>query len=87
MMFTKPNITVLSTSSDPKDDYICVQIPCLWCKDEYLIGTSKSGYINWLEGMLIQDAMPEVGKDMREMFISGTCFKCWDDMFNNEDEV
>jgi hypothetical protein len=47
----------------------------------------ESGYVAWLEGALIQDAMPDVSRDMREMFISGTCPKCWDAMFNNEDEV
>lgn len=87
MMFTKPNVTVVSTSSDPKDDYICVEVDCTCCEIGYLIGTTKSGYVAWLEGALIQDAMPDVSRALREMFISGTCPKCWDAMFNNEDEV
>jgi hypothetical protein len=43
--------------------------------------------MSWRAGALVQDAFPEVPKEYREMFISGTCPKCWDDMFNNEDEV
>ncbi len=87
MMFSKPTVQVLSTSEDPKDDYICLQIGCNCCGNDYLVGTTESGYIAWLEGALIQDAMPDVSPDLREMFISATCPKCWDDMFNNEDEV
>ena len=83
MMFTKPNVTVVSTSGDPKDDYICLMIVCTCCAKEYLIGTTKSGYVAWLEGALIQDAMPDVSRDMREMFISGTCPECWTDMYGS----
>ena len=86
MMFTKPNVTVVSTSSDPKDDYICVEVDCTCCEIGYLIGTTKSGYVAWLEGALIQDAMPELDKSIREMFISGTCPKCWDEIFATDED-
>ena len=85
-MFTKPNVTVLSVTADSKDDYVCLQIGCTCCGEGYIVGTTESGYIDWLEGALIQDAMPAMDKSIREMFISGTCPKCWDDMFGSFDD-
>jgi hypothetical protein len=83
MMFTKPNVTVLSVTADSKDDYVCLQIGCTCCGEGYIVGTTESGYIDWLEGALIQDAMPEMDKSIREMFISGTCPECWTDMYGS----
>ena len=34
----------------------------------------------------IQDIMPELAPEMRELFISGMCPKCWDKLFSFEDE-
>jgi hypothetical protein len=42
------------------------------------------GLIAWKEGMLIQDAMPELSADERQLLISGTCGKCWDKMFQED---
>lgn len=36
--------------------------------------------------MHIQDAIPEVAPPIREVFISGTCPKCWDEMFGGEED-
>ena len=32
-------------------------------------------------GELIQEALPELSADQRELLISGTCPKCWDELF------
>lgn len=85
-MFMKPIIQVLSTSPDPNDDYVALQIGCTCCGNDYLIGTSMSGYTAWRNGSYIQDAMPDVSKEYREMFISGTCPKCFADMFGSSDD-
>lgn len=37
----------------------------------------------WRGGELIQKAMPELSPGIRELFISGTCPDCWDDLFND----
>ena len=86
MMFTKPNVTVVSTSGDPKDDYICLMIACTCCAKEYLMGTTKSGFLAWLEGEMIQDAMPDMVREYREMFISGTCPRCWHEIFATDED-
>ena len=34
----------------------------------------------------IQDIIPELAPEMRELFISGMCPKCWDKLFSFENE-
>ena len=46
----------------------------------------SADYKNWQEGALIQDALPYLTTDQRELLISATCGTCWDDMFGEEDE-
>ena len=38
---------------------------------------------DWQAGELIQNAMPNLDADSREQLISGTCPKCWDEMFGD----
>jgi len=37
--------------------------------------------------MLIQDALPNVSPEVREVFISGTCGECWNRMFEGFDDM
>tara|TARA_R110002020_G_scaffold100122_1_gene237058 strand:- start:218 stop:382 length:165 start_codon:yes stop_codon:yes gene_type:complete len=46
----------------------------------------SADYKNWQEGTLIQDALPYLTTDQRELLISATCGTCWDDIFWEEDE-
>jgi hypothetical protein len=85
-MFMKPIIQVLSTSPDPNEDYVALQIGCTRCGNDHLVGTTMSGYVAWRKGLYIQDAMPDVPKKYREMFISGTCPECFTDMFGSSDD-
>lgn len=63
-----------------------VVVPCRLCGDIHAIYPSLNGFIAWQSGVLIQDAMPDLSADERELFISGTCGKCWDEMFGTSDE-
>lgn len=38
------------------------------------------------QGMLIQHAFPFLSSNERELLISGTCSKCWDEMFAQQDD-
>lgn len=48
------------------------------CETMFLLPVPVSEYQAWKDGMLIQDAMPSLTKDDRELLLSGTCPKCWD---------
>lgn len=65
---------------------ISVKTTCPICYIDTYIQVDAEEYSRWLNGELIQRAMPNLTDDEREMLISGICPWCWDDMFGDEDE-
>jgi hypothetical protein len=63
-----------------------VVVPCRWCGVIHELNPTVSGFIAWKDGVFIQDAMPELSAGQRELLISGTCDKCWDEMFGTSEE-
>ena len=39
------------------------------------------------ERILIQEALPDVPRELREMFLSGLCPDCWESVFGKGEEV
>ena len=60
--------------------------PCIGCLKVSEVEVSDSGFHEWHGGAHVQDAFPELSSDDREMLISGTCPKCWDEIFADEDD-
>ena len=64
-------------------------VDCRICGDAHTIMADEKDVCHWQEGMLIQEALPYLTLDERELFISGTCGTCFDNMFppevDNED--
>jgi hypothetical protein len=58
-----------------------IDVCCKWCEKSHELELPKSGLNRWKKGELIQDVLPELSADERELLISGTCGKCWDAMF------
>ena len=56
-------------------------LECVRCSQEVAIDANPRDVESWRDGVLIQDAMPYLNADHREMFISGICPTCWDKMF------
>lgn len=54
-----------------------ILVKCRVCGQEHSLLTSESGYQQWIDGELIQRAMPELKPNDRELLISGTCSGCW----------
>jgi hypothetical protein len=46
---------------------------------------SETGIAKWRGGALIQDALPELDADQRELLVSGIHPECWAKMFGDED--
>lgn len=69
---------------------IYVSVKCIHCGKEYKILMSKDQYTRIINryqiGEHIQDILPEVSADIRELFISQICPICWDNMFKGNDE-
>ena len=71
-----------------KDKRINVTVPCSFCHAEYVIEMTMAQF-NELQSphrRHIQDIIPELAPEMRELFISGMCTKCWDKLFGFEEE-
>ena len=57
---------------------------CEVCHTTYKIRVVESDYKLWQAGrMLIQDALPELTDDERELLLSGVCGTCFDRIFKH----
>jgi len=63
-----------------------VAAPCRLCHETTDLEVNFQGFVEWQAGKYIQDALPELDADMRELLISGTCPTCWDKMFPSDEE-
>ena len=63
-----------------------VAVPCRLCDTVHDLTVNVEGYVNWQAGEFIQDALPELSCDERELLISGACGACFDKLFPSEDE-
>ena len=62
-----------------------LQARCRTCGDTHILMVNAQDKKRWMEGELIQDAMPYLSADERELLISGTCVTCFDKMFGSEE--
>ena len=59
---------------------------CVSCGNRGLLkGVDYDGFERWLDGEYIQDALPELDADQRELLISGTHAHCWQKIFGESD--
>jgi len=63
-----------------------VAVACRVCQQITTIDVDGDGYLAWLNGELIQNAMPEVSQEDRELLISSTCDDCFCEMFDSFEE-
>ena len=58
---------------------------CRVCKNQVEMKVYVEDVTAWENGELIQNAMPYLSADEREVLISGTCGPCFDKMFGSEE--
>lgn len=56
-------------------------LSCMMCGERSHVTVSAEGYRRWQAGVLVQNAFPEIPHTERELLITGTHPKCWDEMF------
>ena len=61
--------------------HITIRRPCPFCGKVNEIVVPKDGYVRWVDGELIQKALPTLSDEEREMLLSGICPPCWDEAF------
>lgn len=57
--------------------------PCQGCGEIHELHVREKDVIAWKNGTLIQNAMPYLSAEERELMISGFCSKCFINMFQN----
>ena len=57
---------------------------CNKCKNQVEMAVNVDDYTSWENGELIQNAMPYLTADEREVLISGVCGTCFDKMFGED---
>ena len=64
-------------------------VDCRKCGTSHSVMANEADVAHWQEGNLIQNVMPYLTVNDRELLISGTCGDCFDKMFppevDNED--
>lgn len=60
-----------------------VEVECVNCKKKHTIIVPIAGYKLWASGQaLIQDALPGLSADERELLVSNICPACWNKLFS-----
>lgn len=65
-------------------DTIFVGRACPFCGNYHGVQVSEADYYAWQDGKLIQNAMPYLSADDREILMTGICPECWNGMFGEE---
>lgn len=60
----------------------CV-VTCRSCGTKFQFQVNLDDFNSWQNGELIQNAMPYLNKEQRELLISQTCDPCWNAVFDN----
>ena len=64
-----------------------ITAPCIMCHETTSLPNMPLGHIRALiEGGFVQSVFPKMSADQRELLISGTHPKCWDEIFADMEE-
>lgn len=65
---------------------VCIITTCPFCGHANEIEVNEMDYLDWGDGMTVQEAFPYLSPEEREMLISGICPTCWEKTFADEPE-
>lgn len=57
------------------------KVSCVQCGKSHDLPVTTEQLLRWKSGELIQNAMPQLTKADRELFVSGVCGTCWISLF------
>lgn len=61
-----------------------VTVQCRMCEQVKTFRCERDALEAWILGELIQRALPSLTLSQREMLMTGTCTKCWNELFPEE---
>jgi hypothetical protein len=59
------------------------EIGCKHCPRKYEVELDPHDLVRWANGELIQNAMPYLTADERELIMTGTCGECWERLWKD----
>lgn len=65
----------------PTEITVVTTRPCVVCGETTDISVDLNAYLDWVDGMYIQDAFPTMEAADREHLMTGTHPSCWDELF------
>lgn len=65
---------------------VVLTMACIGCHQSTRVTVDSKSVQTWINGTNIERAFPDMNKDDRELLISGTHPKCWDEIFGGEEE-
>lgn len=60
---------------------VSLHVLCRKCQNRFPITANQEDLMAWKAGRLIQDVLPYLNEDERELLISNTCQSCFNKMF------
>ena len=57
-----------------------IAVLCHMCESIHEFEVDSLGYLKYMTGELVQNALPELSPAERELLISSTCEKCFDEI-------
>lgn len=63
-----------------------IQKTCVLCGKTVSLMVRPQDVVDHKRGKLVQNAFPYLSADERELFVSGICGTCFDEMFKGDDE-
>lgn len=70
-----------------QDSKTIISATCVDCGKTQQFEVATAHYDAWSNGALIQNALPEVPLEQREILISGMCSVCFDLLFDDDLET
>lgn len=61
-------------------------VSCANCNTEHEISVDLDDWKAWRDGALIQNVMPYLTDEQRELLVSQTCGACFNEMFGGDEE-
>ncbi len=74
----KPWVRIIGTYRNP--DKLAISIKCIQCKETHSFTILEENFDKWRNGELIQNCFTTLDEDDRELFISGMCGRCFDEL-------
>lgn len=73
-------------SSERVSGHVVVHTKCPFCHSLHVVMTPEAGFDRFIAGEHVQNALPGLSSNDRELLLSGVCPKCWGELYPEGEE-